>query len=147
MRAGADFEWWCEVVSLTNRTLTRPDGGIARILLFFLFHWFVCLQYLISSDGRAAWLRPAPWSDGSLAGTEKVKSHRSDGRHGKLSKPFNEKYISSSHFFDMGPCALSTLVIASSAVIYLVPERFFGGFLSSLCLHNVLGTLPCNTVF
>lgn len=97
-------------------------------LNFFLFHRFVCLQYLISSDGRVAWLRPAPWSDGSLAGTEKVKSHRSDGRQGKLSKPFNKKYISSSHFFDMGPCASSTLVIASSAVIYLVPERFLGCF-------------------
>lgn len=42
MRAGADFEWWCEVVSLTNRTLTRPDGGVARIFLIF-FISSVCL--------------------------------------------------------------------------------------------------------
>lgn len=152
MRAGPDFEWqtwWCVVVSLTNRTLTRPDAGVTLIFLFSFFNFIgVRLQYLISSDGCAAWLQPAPWSDGSLAGTEKVKSHRSDGRQGKISKPFNERYISNSHFSDTWPCALSKLVIDFSAVSYLLPGRFFWSLLLLLCLHDkiVLGPLHCSTV-
>lgn len=57
----------------------------------FLLTGFFFLQYLIFSGGRGVWLWPAPWSDGSLAGTEKEKSHRSDRRQQweKMQKPFN----------------------------------------------------------
>lgn len=65
---------------------TRRRSRTHRNVIVCLFVLFL-LQYLIFSGGRDVCLRSAPWSDGSLAGTEKATVHRS-GR----SKKKWEKY-------------------------------------------------------